>query len=300
MPVRLGGKDPEECRIYKEMEKKGYRFSINFALVLFHLGAIGAFFPAFFSWSGVAVAIALWWLTGALGIALCFHRTLTHRSIVMSKPLEYFTALCGTLALQGDPITWVATHRLHHAHADHEGDPHDAHRGLWWTHIDWLYMPNAARPSEPEQERNAPDLWAQPFYRFLHSRAPLLQVLLGLILLAVGGVSWLVWGVFVRLVFVYHVTWLVNSASHKFGYKTYKTEDLSTNCWWVALLTWGEGWHNNHHAFPFSARHGLRWFEFDPTWLHIRILRALHLVRNVKLPSSGMLERRVATPHSDA
>ncbi len=280
------------------MEKKGYRLSINSALVFFHLGAIGAFFPAFFSWSGVGVAIALWWLTGALGIALCFHRALTHRSIVMSKPLEYFTAFCGTLALQGDPITWVATHRLHHAHADHEGDPHDAHRGLWWTHIDWLYMPNDARPSEAEQERNAPDLWAQPFYRFLHSRAPLLQVLLGLVLLAVGGVSWLVWGVFVRLVFVYHVTWLVNSASHKFGYKTYKTEDLSTNCWWVALLTWGEGWHNNHHAFPFSARHGLRWFEFDPTWLHIRILRALRLVKHVKLPSPGMLARRA--PHSEA
>jgi sn-1 stearoyl-lipid 9-desaturase len=282
------------------MEKKGYSLPVNAALVIIHLGAIGAFFPIFFSWSGVAVAVALWWLTGAVGIALCFHRTLTHRSIAMSKPLEYFAALCGTLALQGDPITWVATHRLHHAHADKEGDPHDAHRGLWWTHIDWLYMPNDARPTEAEQERNAPDLWAQPYYRFLHKYAPWLQVALGIVLVAIGGWSWLIWGVFVRLVFVYHITWLVNSASHKFGYKSYKTEDLSTNCWWVAMLTWGEGWHNNHHAFPFSARHGLRWFEFDPTWLQIKLLRALHLVRSVKLPSADMLARRATTPNPES
>jgi stearoyl-CoA desaturase (delta-9 desaturase) len=278
------------------MEKKGYSLPVNAGLVIIHLGAIGAFFPMFFSWSGVAVAVALWWLTGAVGIALCFHRALTHRSITMSKPLEYFAALCGTLALQGDPITWVATHRLHHAHADKQGDPHDAHRGLWWTHIDWLYMPNDSRPTEAEQERHAPDLWAQPYYRFLHTYAPLLQVALGLVLVAVGGWSWLIWGVFVRLVFVYHVTWLVNSASHKFGYKSYKTEDLSTNCWWVAILTWGEGWHNNHHAFPFSARHGLRWFEFDLTWLQIKLLRALRLVSNVKLPSAEMLARRANKP----
>lgn len=264
---------------------------VNFGLLAIHVGALAAFVPAFFSWGGLAAAVALWWMTGAFGIALCFHRTLTHRSLVMWKPFEYFAALAGTLALQGDPIEWVATHRLHHAHADRSGDPHDAHRGMWWTHVDWLYMPNDARPNEEELLRNAPDLYAQPFYRLLYRRALLFQVLLALALYAIGGISFVVWGVFVRLVFVYHVTWFVNSAAHRFGYRTYETTDLSTNCWWVALLSWGEGWHNNHHAFPFSARHGLRWFEFDPTWLHIKVLSALRLVRNAKLPTAVMLQR---------
>jgi sn-1 stearoyl-lipid 9-desaturase len=273
------------------MKRKKYNPTVNFGLLAIHVGALLAFFPAFFSWSGLALSLSLWWLTGAFGVAFCFHRTLTHRSLALSKPLEYVSALFGTLALQGDPIEWVATHRLHHAHADDDGDPHDAHRGMWWTHIDWLYLPNAARPNDEEQHRQAPDLWAQPFYRFLHHRSFLLQIALAVVLFAIGGMSWLVWGVFVRLVFVYHVTWFVNSAAHKFGYRTYKTGDLSTNCWWVALLTWGEGWHNNHHAFPFSARHGLRWFELDPTWIQIKFWSALRLVRNVKLPSKAMLQR---------
>jgi sn-1 stearoyl-lipid 9-desaturase len=276
------------------VDRKRYILPVNFGLAAIHVGALAAFVPAFFSWSGLAAGIVLWWLTGAFGIALCFHRTLTHRSLVMWKPFEYFSALAGTLALQGDPIEWVATHRLHHAHADHSGDPHDAHRGLWWTHIDWLYMSNDARPSNEEVLRNAPDLYAQPFYRVLLHRSLLLQILLGIALFGIGGISWVVWGIFVRLVFVYHVTWLVNSAAHRFGYRTYKTSDLSTNCWWVALLTWGEGWHNNHHAFPFSARHGLRWFELDPTWLQIKFFRSIRLVRDVKLPTPAMLQRLVS------
>jgi stearoyl-CoA desaturase (delta-9 desaturase) len=273
------------------MERKKYNFPTNIGLLAIHAGALFAFLPSNFTWSGLAVATTLWWFTGAFGIALCFHRTLTHKSLVLYKPLEYVSALFGTLALQGDPIEWVATHRLHHAHADDEGDPHDAHRGMWWTHVDWLYLPNNSRPTDAEQRRTAHDLWAQPFYRFLHQRSLLLQMSLALVLFALGGASWLVWGVFVRLVLVYHITWFVNSAAHKFGYRTYKTADLSTNCWWVGLLAWGEGWHNNHHAFPFSARHGLRWFEFDPTWLQIKVLRALRLARNVKLPSPDMLGR---------
>ena len=280
------------------MHFKRFSWPVALGLLLIHLIALAAFLPVFFSWSGVLVAIALWWVTGAFGIALCFHRMLTHRSYSMPRAFEYFTALCGTLALQGGPIEWVATHRLHHAHADDEGDPHDAHRGLIWTHIDWLYRPNDARPNVEEQERYAADLWVQPYYRFLQDYQLWLQVALGIALFAVGGLSWLIWGIFFRLVFVYHITWFVNSAAHKYGYRSFKTDDLSTNCWWVALLTWGEGWHNNHHAFPFSARHGLRWFEFDPTWLQIKVLRALRLVRDIKLPSPAMLDRLAARPHS--
>jgi sn-1 stearoyl-lipid 9-desaturase len=281
------------------MQRKKYSFPVHAGLIAIHAGAALAFFPAFFSWSGVGVCLALWWLTGALGITLCFHRSLTHRSLVLRKPLEYACALLGTLALQGDPIEWVATHRLHHAHADEERDPHDAHRGLWWTHIDWLYLPNKNRPSDAEQQRQAPDLWAQPFYRFLHHRALVLQLVLGGLLFALGGASWLVWGIFVRLVFVYHLTWFVNSAAHRFGYRSYRTGDLSTNCWWVALLSWGEGWHNNHHAFPFSARHGIRWFELDPTWLNIKLLRALRLARDVRVPGKAMLRKLALQTRSD-
>ena len=281
------------------MQRKKYNFPVNLGLVAIHVGAIFALSPAFFSWSALAVCLSLWWLTGGFGVALCFHRTLTHRSIALWKPLEYLSALFGTLALQGDPIEWVATHRLHHAHSDEELDPHDAHRGMWWSHVDWLYLPNKNRPSDQEQERQAPDLWAQPFYRFLHHRSFALQLALAGVLFLVGGASWLIWGVFARLVFVYHVTWFVNSAAHRFGYRTFKTGDLSTNCWWVALLTWGEGWHNNHHAFPFSARHGMRWFEVDPTWIQIKVLRALRLARDIRLPTPAMLQRLAARGHTD-
>ncbi|MDQ6781567.1 MAG: fatty acid desaturase [Candidatus Eremiobacteraeota bacterium] len=249
------------------------------------------FWPGFFSWSGLAVMFVLWYLTGAVGISLCFHRTLTHRSLALFKPLEYFMAFLGTLALEGGPIEWVSTHRIHHAYTDREGDPHDAHRGLLWTHIDWLYQPNEARPDIAEQQRYAPDLWRDPVYRFLNKFPLAFQVLLAIGLFALGGWSWVVWGIFARLVMVYHITWLVNSAAHRFGYRSFRTGDRSTNCWWVALLTWGEGWHNNHHAFPFSARHGLQWYEFDVSWFTIRLLKALRLARAVRLPTAAMLER---------
>ena len=276
------------------MKKANWPLALGLAFV--HAGALCALWPGFFTWSALAVALALYYITGAFGVSLCYHRMLTHRSLKVPKALEYLVALAGTLSLQGGPITWVSTHRIHHAHADAEGDPHDAHRGLLWTHVDWLYRPNEARPSPEEQQRYAPDLCSDPVYRFLDRFAVPLQVALGLGLLAVGHLPWLIWGIFVRLVFGYHVTWLVNSAAHRFGYQTYRTGDQSTNCWWVALLTWGEGWHNNHHAFPFSARHGLRWFEFDHTWIVIKLLQAARLAKNVKLPSRQMIARLLAAP----
>jgi len=265
-------------------------------LILIHVGALAALWPGFFSWSALAVMFVLWYLTGAVGISLCFHRTLTHRSLKLLKPLEYLTAFLGTLALQGGPITWVATHRIHHAYTDKEGDPHDAHRGLIWTHIDWLYRPNEARPSPAEEQRYAPDLWKDPVYRFLDKYSLALQVLLAVGLFFAGGLPWVIWGVLVRLVAVYHITWFVNSAAHRFGYQTYRTGDKSTNCWWVGILTWGEGWHNNHHAFPFSARHGLKWYEFDVSWYTIRILKALRLAQAVRLPTQAMIDRLRAHP----
>jgi stearoyl-CoA desaturase (delta-9 desaturase) len=267
------------------------RSATGIGLLVLHLGALAAFIPGTFTWPALAAALALCYITGALGISLGFHRTLTHRSLECPRWLEYFLAVCGTLALQGGPLDWVATHRVHHANADREGDPHNVHRGLRWAHIEWLYRYNEARPSEAEQRRLAPDLFRVPFYRFLERTYLFWQVGLAFLLFALGGWPFVIWGIFVRVVVTYHVTWLVNSAAHHSGYRTFVTGDRSTNNWWVALLTWGEGWHNNHHAFPFSARHGLRRFEIDATWYAIRVLALLRLAYNIKVPTTAMIDR---------
>ena len=263
----------------------------GFGLLGIHVGALAVFLPAVFQWPALAATGVVFYATVALGISLCFHRTLTHRSLRLAKPVEYLLAIFGTLALQGDPIRWVAIHRKHHAHADHEGDPHSIRGGFRWAHLEWLYRHNIALPTEEEMRHFAPDLYAQRFYRVLQYLNIPLQVALGAGLFALGGWSWVVLGVFVRLTVSYHTTWLVNSASHLLGYRTYQTGDRSTNCWWVAVISWGEGWHNNHHAFPFSARHGLRWFEIDVTWWHVRILALLRLADRIKVPSRSMQQR---------
>jgi stearoyl-CoA desaturase (delta-9 desaturase) len=263
----------------------------GFGLIGIHIGALAAFWPGFFSWSALVAAAVVSYATVALGISLCFHRILTHRSLRLLKPIEYLFAIFGTLALQADPIRWVSVHRKHHAHADHEGDPHSIAEGFKWAHMDWIYRHNIALPSDEEMRHFAPDLYAEPFYRALQYLNIPLQVALALGLFAFGGWAWVVWAIFVRLAISYHTTWLVNSAAHMLGYRTFATPDQSTNCWWVALISWGEGWHNNHHAFPFSARHGLRWFEVDLTWWHVRVLAFLRLADRVKVPTKAMQQR---------
>jgi len=177
----------------------------------------------------------------------------------------------------------------------HGARPHDSRRGFLWSHVEWLYRRNPARLTRDGERRFAPDLAADPYYRFLDTAAPALQVALGVALFFAGGWSWVIWGIFVRLIVTYHATWLVNSAAHLVGYKTYRApgSDQSTNNWLVAIVAWGEGWHNNHHAFPFSARHGLRWFEIDLTWLTIKLLAFLGIARDVKCPSPLTLRRRL-------
>ena len=260
-------------------------------LLVLHVGTLLAFIPATFTWSGVIVAIVLCNLTGGAGLSLGFHRMLTHQSLRVPRWLNYTIAALGTLGMEGGPITWVATHRRHHANSDAAGDPHNGRRGLRWSHLEWLYRPNEARPTQAEMLRLTPDISADPFYRFLERTNLYWQIGMGLALLLCGGVSWVIWGMFVRVVFTIHVTGLVNSAAHHFGYQTYRTGDESRNNWWVALLTWGDGWHNNHHAFPASARHGLRWFELDPTWLGICLLKRLGLAKAVHVPTPEALAR---------
>lgn len=245
-----------------------------------HFGILLAPFPGFFSWKALGVALLLYWVTGGLGITLGFHRLITHRSFQTPKWLEYFLAFCGTLACQGGPIAWVGMHRIHHLHSDQELDPHDSNKGFFWSHIGWMFYHS---PRFDDVPRFTKDIKDDPFYIFLEKNMLLIQIALGGVLLAIGGWSFVVWGIFVRLIFVWHCTWFVNSATHKFGYKTYDAGDHSTNCWWVALLTYGEGWHNNHHAFQYSARHGLQWWEIDLTWMTIQVLQFLGLATNVKL-----------------
>jgi len=260
-------------------------------LLAIHVGALLAFLPQFFSWSALAAAAVTTWLTGAFGITLCYHRTLTHRSLRMRKPIEYATAILGTLAFQGSPIDWVATHRVHHAFSDQKGDPHSVERGLTWAHVLWLFRTNPDVPNEAEIRRYTPDLSADPFYHFLRKAHIPMQIALAVVFFFIGGWSWVIWAGFARLVFTYHATWLVNSAAHSSGYRTYKTTDRSSNSWWVALLSWGEGWHNNHHAFPFSARHGMRWYEIDLTWWTIKVMSWVKLVDKVRVPTAAMREK---------
>ncbi len=256
-------------------------------MVFIHVASLFAFLPSTFSWSAVGLAIFLHWVTGGLGVTLGWHRLVTHRSFQTPKWLEYFLVFCGTLSLQGGPIWWVGLHRHHHLYSDQDVDHHDSCKGFWWSHMGWMMRDV---PAEAEIPRFTKDIADDRFYQFLDKYFFQIQVAFAILLFAIGGLPFLFWGVFVRLVLVYHTTWFVNSATHKFGYRTYESGDRSTNCWWVALLAYGEGWHNNHHAFQYSARHGLKWWEIDATWMMIQVLQKLGLAWKIKLieePASG-------------
>ena len=257
-----------------------------------HLGALVA--PFTFSWSALVVAVALWWLTGGLGVCLCYHRLLTHRSFRVARPLEYGLTLCGVLASQGSAITWVARHRLHHAYSDTADDPHSPRHGFWWSHVIWLLRREPRLNDDALGRAYAVDLIRDPVHRLLARTHAAYPILLGVALYFWGGLPVLVWGLFVRTVVVYHVTWFVNSAAHAWGHQTYAVDNDARNLWWVALLSFGEGWHNNHHAFPRSARHGLKRWECDQTYLTIKVLQWLGLAADVRIPGSpGLPPARV-------
>lgn len=264
----------------------GKELKLNWVAVTFfsavHLIALLA--PWFFSWSALGVAIVLHWLIGSIGICLGYHRLLTHRSFQVPKALEYAIAVIGSLALQGSPIFWVAGHRMHHAYTeDREKDPYSAKRGFWWSHLLWLFYDRPEFFNYDLYKKYAPDLDKQSFYRWLDRYFLLLQLPLGLLLYVLGGWSFVIYGLFVRTVLLWHSTWFINSASHIRGYRTYNTDDNSRNLWWAAILTYGEGWHNNHHAYPNMAKAGLKWWEIDVTWWAIQLLNKLGLARKINL-----------------
>ncbi|MER3426942.1 MAG: acyl-CoA desaturase [Pyrinomonas sp.] len=260
--------------------RTGLNWTTAVAMIVFHTGAVVALFN--WSWTGFLVMLFLLWVSGGLGIGVGYHRLLTHRGFKTSRAFEYFLALCGTLALEGGPINWVATHRIHHAHADDEGDPHSPRDGRWWSHIGWILVGTAQQHPEATLRRYAPDLMKDRVHRVINRFYYVPLIASGVVLYALGGWPWVLWGVFLRVTIGLHATWLVNSATHMWGQQRFQTRDDSRNNWWVALLTFGEGWHNNHHAHPTSARHGLAWYEIDINWWTIRALQALGLIHSVK------------------
>jgi stearoyl-CoA desaturase (delta-9 desaturase) len=209
-----------------------------------------------------------------------YHRLHTHRSYKVPVALEYFFAVCGTLALEGGPIFWAATHRLHHQRSDQPGDPHSPRDGAWWSHMGWIIFGDHS--DNRMVSRYAPDLAKIRFYVWLNQFHWLPITVLTVLLLVLGGVSLVLWAIAFRVVLGHHATWLVNSATHMWGTRRFATRDDSRNTWWVALITFGEGWHNNHHAHPTSARHGLAWYEFDQSWIQIRILKFLGLAKSIR------------------
>ena len=252
-----------------------------------HVGALAVFLPGTFSWPALGVALFLHWLTAGAGLTLGYHRLITHRSFQAPKWLEYGLLFCGILACQA-PFEWIAKHRMHHHGSDTAEDPHDSTLGFWWSHVGWILC---KLPCDRDIPRYTKDIAGDPVYRFLDRTMVFWQLALAGLLYLLGGWPFVVWGIFARLVAVYHCTWFVNSATHLWGYRSHPSGDRSTNCWWVALLTYGEGWHNNHHSFQSSARHGLRWWEIDLTWWTILALSALGLAQRIKLAPPATSQR---------
>jgi sn-1 stearoyl-lipid 9-desaturase len=286
------------------VDPKGRRrdWTVTIAIATLHVLCLAA--PFCFSWSGLAVMAIMWWVGGGLGITLCYHRLLTHRSFTTPKWFEYLLAIIGTINWQGGPIRWVGTHRIHHKYSDKEGDPHTPRHGFAWSHMFWVCYRDHASQNPYDA---AKDLQRDKGLVFIDKYFPVFQFGFAAILFGLGyafgatyggsghgalyyATSWLIWGTAVRAVFGYHATWFVNSASHVWGYQNFNTHDDSRNNWWVALLSFGEGWHNNHHAQQRSAAHGMKWWEFDMTWWTIRALSWVGLARDIvypKVPQSG-------------
>lgn len=277
------------------------------AIVTVHLLALFAFVPGYtLVWWGVPVLLVGNFIFGSVGINLGYHRMLTHSAAKFPKLLERLWVLCGACSMEGSPLWWVCTHRMHHQHSDDEGDPHSPQERFYWGHMEWIYTADERRQRLDTYARYVPDLMGDKFLRWLHKGEKWLLVWAAHVVLLTGigfgagflffedadaallfGLQWFLWAVIVRTVYVWHITWLVNSAAHRWGYRSYETNDRSTNNWFVALLTNGEGWHNNHHAAPRACSQGHRWWELDLTFTFVRLLQLVGLawdVAPVKVP----------------
>jgi fatty-acid desaturase len=278
------------------------RWYVLISLLSIHLVTLAA--RATYSWQGLVCFLVLYQLTG-LGVTAGYHRLLTHNSYKTCRPVLWFLTLAGMASGQGAPAEWVAFHRKHHEFSDEPDDPHSPHHGgFFWAHMAWLWHPFSSGERTGLYKRYAKDALEDPFLRYVSKpRVYLAWVLFTWVCiagvgLALGGwdmcLSFLVYGVFLRLVAMYHVTWFVNSATHVWGYRIHETSDKSRNLWWVALLTNGEGWHNGHHGYQTAANHGQRWWELDITYELIRLFAICRLASNVSTfnLSTGKVEIR--------
>jgi len=273
-------------------------------VIAIHLLALLACIPWLFSWSGLIIGVVSFYLFGVLGINVGYHRLLTHRSFACPRWLERTLAVLGACSWQGTPIGWVAVHRMHHQHSDDPADPHTPRHGFFWSHMGWFMVIDPAIQNISTYDRYARDLFQDRFFKWMERpRATrLIRRIQWMAYLFAGalvgglateswegaaqlGLSWLVWGVMVRNVAAWHITWSVNSFTHIWGgYRNFETDDDSRNNWILAIFTSGEGWHNNHHAEPRSASHGMRWWEYDLCYSTIRLLEVCGLAWNVIRP----------------
>jgi fatty-acid desaturase len=258
-----------------------------FWITLAHLLSVVALF--YFSWENLAVALIGLFLVAPIGINIGYHRLLSHRAFKSPSWLEHAMVTVGAMTGGGPPLQWAASHRRHHRYSDREMDPHDSTKGFWYSHI--LHLFQETEIDEGDQWKSfVPDLLTDSYLVFLNKYWLWTSIATIGLLYVAGGLPYVLWGGFVRLVMSWHVMWFVNSATHKWGYRNYNTSDRSSNCWWVALLAAGEGWHNNHHAQPACARHGHKWWELDFSYAIIRSLEFLGLAHDVRRPRPNAVE----------
>jgi stearoyl-CoA desaturase (delta-9 desaturase) len=269
-----------------------------------HLFALGVFFTGF-SWVAV-VALAITYVVRVFALTAGFHRYFSHRAFKTSRTFQFVMAWVGTSSAQLGPMWWAANHRHHHQHSDKEEDIHSpVTKDAFWAHIGWVLC----RAYGSIQHDRIKDLTKYPELRFI-DRFHVLPVLSLIILLFVtgaglnafypalgtSGLQLVMWGFFLSTVLVYHVTFCVNSVTHIVGSKRFVTDDESRNSWWVSLLTFGEGWHNNHHRWPLSARQGMYWWEFDMSYWGLCALEKLGLVWDLKVYPKKIYEEADSTP----
>lgn len=260
-----------------------------FSIALIHVGALAAVVPYFFSWAGLALFVVLVWATASLGVSLSYHRMLSHKAWRARPWLRNVLTFLACLSLEMGPISWSATHRQHHRESDHEADPHSPLVNFFWAHLGWLFFTHPVIDNKELKRKLVPDLYKDRAMVFFERNYVWLWLGFALLTMAAGyafgglqlALSLLVWGSLVRTVWVWHSTWFVNSVTHLFGYRNYKTSDDSRNLWWVSVLTFGEGWHNNHHALAGSANFGHKWFEFDPSYWALALFNRLGWVERI-------------------
>jgi stearoyl-CoA desaturase (delta-9 desaturase) len=283
-------------------------------VILFHLLIPLAFLPYFFSWWGIVWLFVGNYIFTSLGIGAGYHRLLTHRGFKCPRWFEYMLTTLGVCSFQDSPARWVLVHRVHHQHSDHREDPHTPRVTAYWAHMGWLFVDNRELSTMAAYERYTRDLLRDKYYFWLQRKANWVLVYLihAIAITAMGyvvgaimygnwsgslrvGLQFLMWGVIMRTVFTWHVTWGINSFSHMWGYRNYETREDSRNNWLFAFLTNGEGWHNNHHADPRSARHGHRWWEIDVTWMSLLLAEKIGLVTDLVRPNQSALDRKTIT-----